>query len=295
MKSMEIAIICVPYQNDVARWGMARGPQALLDAGLIDALHATGHTTLEPVWIELPRSERTRDTVTNLGNLARRTAAEVALALRRPDETFVVVLEGNCTHALGPLGGLAQVKGTPGLAWFDAHGDMHTMQTTTTGLLGGMPYAVALGWEFPDWREAAGLDRPVRPHAAALIGTSDLDPEEIAALASHPILHIDAFALMEAGAGERVAHAIKPRAEEAASWYVHIDLDVAGPQVVPGAMTPAPYWPPRQQLIDAAAAVTRSVPVAVVSLAAYNPEQDQQRLGAAFGIDMLMAVIANKE
>lgn len=292
---MEIAIICVPYQNDVARWGMARGPQALLDAGLIDALRATGHHTLEPIWIELPRSERTRDTVTNLGNLARRTAAEVALALRRPDETFVVVLEGNCTHALGPLGGLAQVKGTPGLAWFDAHADMHTMQTTTTGLLGGMPYAVALGWEFPDWREAASLDHPVRPQAAALIGTSDLDPEEVAALASHPILHIDAFALMEAGAGERVAHAIRPRAKEAAGWYVHIDLDVAGPQVVPGAMTPAPYWPPRHQLIDAAAAVTRSVPVAVVSLAAYNPEQDQQRLGAAFGIDMLVAIIANKE
>ncbi len=292
---MEIAIICVPYQNDVARWGMARGPQAFLDAGLIDALRATGHHTLEPVWIELPRSERTRDTVTNLGNLARRTAAEVALALRRPDETFVVVLEGNCTHALGPLGGLAQVKGAPGIVWFDAHADMHTMQTTTTGLLGGMPYAVALGWEFPDWREAAGLDYPVRPQAAALIGTSDLDPEEVAALVRHPILHLDAFALTEPGAGERVAHAIRPRAREAANWYVHIDLDVAGPQVVPGAMTPAPHWPPRHQLIDAAAAVTRSVPVAVVSLAAYNPEQDQQRLGAAFGIDMLVAVIENKK
>ncbi|HZO76272.1 MAG TPA: arginase family protein [Ktedonobacteraceae bacterium] len=292
---MEIAIICVPYQNDVARWGMARGPQAFLDAGLVDALRATGHHTLEPVWIELPRSERTRDTVTNLGNLARRTAAEVELALRRPDETFVVVLEGNCTHALGPLGGLAQVKGTPGIAWFDAHADMHTMQTTTTGLLGGMPYAVALGWEFPDWREAAGLDHPVRPQAAALIGTSDLDPEEVAALTHHPILHIDASALMEAGARERVAQAIRPRAREAATWYLHIDLDVAGPQVVPGAMTPAPYWPPRHHLVEAVAAVTRSVPVAVVSLAAYNPEQDQQRLGAAFGIDMLMAVIANKE
>lgn len=291
---MDIAIICVPYQNDIARWGVARGPQAYLDAGLVDALRATGHQILEPVWIELPRSERTRDTVTNLGTIAKYTAAEVATALRHP-ETFVVVLEGECTHALGPVGGLAQVKGAPGIAWFDAHGDMNTMETTTSGLLGGMSYAVALGWEFPDWREAAGLDQPVRPQAAALIGTSDLDPPELAALARHPILHIDAEALTPPGAGERVAHAMRQRADEAAGWYMHIDVDVAGTEVVPGCLTPAPYWPPRQHLIDAAAAVTRSVPIDVVSLATYNPGTDPQRLGAAFGIDMLVAVITNKQ
>ena len=291
---MDIAIICVPYQNDVARWGMARGPQAYLDAGLIDALQKAGHHPLEPVWVELKRSERTRDTVTNLGTLAKHTAASVAAALRHP-ATFVVVLEGDCTHAVGPVGGLAQVKGAPGIAWFDAHADMNTMETTTSGLLGGMPYAVALGWEFADWREAAGLAQPVRPQAAALIGTSDLDPEEQAALSRHPILHIDALALTESGARERVAQAIQPRAQHAASWYLHIDIDVAGPEVVPGALTPAPYWPSRQHLIEAATAVTRSVPVDVVSLAAYNPGPDPQRLGAAFGIDMVMAVIANKQ
>jgi arginase len=96
---MEIAIICVPYQNDIARWGVARGPQAYLDAGLLDTLRATGHQILEPVWIELKRSERTRDPVTNLGTLAKYTAASVATPLRRPG-TFVVVLEGECpTHS----------------------------------------------------------------------------------------------------------------------------------------------------------------------------------------------------
>jgi arginase len=38
------------------------------------------------------------------------------------------------------------------------------METTTSGFLGGMPYAVALGWDLDDWRLAAGL-----------IGTSDPD------------------------------------------------------------------------------------------------------------------------
>jgi len=59
---MEIGIICVPFQTDMARWGAARGPQAILDAGLIGRLRASGHTVAEPIWIDFPNSERTRDT-----------------------------------------------------------------------------------------------------------------------------------------------------------------------------------------------------------------------------------------
>src|SRR5215469_11269503 len=104
------------------------------------------------------------------------------------------------------------------------------MATTETGLLGGMPFAVALGWDLEDWRLAAGLEQPVRPEAAALIGTSDLDPAEVEALARHPMLHMDARELMQPGVGERIQAALRPRANEAAAWYVHIDLDVAGPE-----------------------------------------------------------------
>src|SRR5262245_46370835 len=216
---MEIAVVCVPYQTDVARWGAAQGPQAFLDAGLLEQLRARGHTVHEPVWIELPRAERTRDSVTNLGRLAHYTANAVRSGLEE-GAALVLALEGNCTHALGPMGGLAQEgrQGTPGVIWFDAHGDLNTLATTETGLLGGMPYAVALGWEFEDWRLAGGLAEPVRPEAAALLGTSDLDPAEVAALARHPILHVSADEMMAPGVAERVRAALGPRAGEAASW-----------------------------------------------------------------------------
>jgi arginase len=133
---MEIGIVCVPFHTDMGRWGMARGPQAILDAGLIARLHASGHTVAEPIWIDFPNSERTRDTVTNLGRIAARTSAAVRSVLAR-DGAFALVLEGNCTHALGPLGGIAATGAVPGVVWFDAHGDMNTMATTTSGMWGG--------------------------------------------------------------------------------------------------------------------------------------------------------------
>src|ERR1700736_2611589 len=109
---MEIALVCIPYQVDISRWGYARGPQAFLHAGLIDILQANGHHVRDPVWIEIQRAERTRDSVTNLGRIARRTAQAVVEGLQHPG-SIVVALEGDCTKAPGTLGGLSQSKGTP--------------------------------------------------------------------------------------------------------------------------------------------------------------------------------------
>jgi arginase len=227
--------------------------------------------------------------VTNLGRIAARTSAAVRSVLAH-DGAFALVLEGNCTHALGPLGGIAGTGAVPGVVWFDAHGDMNTRATTTSGMWGGMPYAVALGWDLDDWREAAGLREPVRPEAAALVGASDLDPAEIAALEHHPILRLDAAEMQASGVAIRWEAALGARADAAAAWYLHLDVDVAGPDIVPFALTPAPHWPPRAYLVEAAAATARAVACRAMGLAAYDPAGDPERRGAAFAIDMALAV-----
>jgi arginase len=285
---MKISIISVPYSNDVSRWGAANGPQAWLDHGLIGALKKRGHKVGAPVWIELPREKRTRDTITNLGYLAARTSDAVYAALN--SGAFPVVLEGNCTHCVGPAGGVARADGSAGIIWYDAHGDMHTMQTTSTGLIGGMPFGVSMGWDFDDWRERAGLREPVDPAATALIGASDLDPEEEHALATHPIARLDAKDML-IGGGKKTAQLLKKRAKKAAGWYLHYDMDVSGTDEVPGAHTPAPHWPPRQQLIDSVAAAARSVNLRCFGLAAYDPGGDPQRKGAQLGIDIVCAAV----
>jgi arginase len=165
------------------------------------------------------------------------------------------------------------------------------METTTSGFLGGMPYAVALGLDLDDWRLAAGLEPPVRSEAAALIGTSDLDAAEVEVLQRHPILHIDAQELMRTGVGERVQAALRRRAGEASAWYLHMDLDVGGPEQSPGGLTPAPSWPPREHILEAVRATVQALPIKVASLAVYNPAADTDGRGVRFGLDMAMAVV----
>ena len=65
---MRILPILVPYAGDVARWGAARGPAAIWESSLTDALRQHGHAVAAPVEIVFPRERRTRDPITNLGS-----------------------------------------------------------------------------------------------------------------------------------------------------------------------------------------------------------------------------------
>ena len=122
-----------------------------------------------------------------------------------------------------------------------------------------------------------------------MIGASDLDPAELEALLHNPILRFDALEMVKSGVAERIQAALRPRANEAQAWYMHIDLDVAGPEENPGNLTPAPHWPPRQHIIEAARSAAQTVPVKVASLAVYNPAGDVNGRGVRFGLDMAIA------
>ena len=281
---MKIAIVAVPYGHDVARWGYAQGPDYFLQHGLVDALEEHGHTVLQPVYAHLPRERRTRDTVTNLGRLNASVSDLVVEALQDQD-VLVLALEGNCTHAPGVAGGIFRSFGGVGVVWYDAHGDLHTMRTSETGFWGGMPYAVTLGWDLDDWREAAGLARPVSPGAAAIFGTSDLDRAERDAIARSGLAHLDARDLTP----ERVQCALEPRRKAAPAWYLHIDMDVAGPEA-PGVVTPAPYWPARDQLIQSAVKTAQTVPLVAMSLSSINPPGDPEARAPRLGRDLAVAV-----
>ncbi len=286
---MHISPILVPYDHDIARWGTATGPRTLVAGGLLDRAREAGHTVAAPVEIALPRDERTRDSVTNLGRIGARLSVAVAEAVSRPDG-FALVLAGNCPHAVGAVGGLARAGFAPGIVWYDAHGDLNTFATTETGFIGGLPFAVALGWDLDDWREACGLTQPVRPEAAALIGANDLDPAEIEALERHPIGRLDGSELDATGARTRAL--LEPRCNAAEAWYLHLDFDVVGPEHVPGATTPSPAPADGAAVLASLRSTAATVNVRVATLATYHAAGDPGRRGLPFIFAALEAILS---
>ncbi|MEV0567323.1 arginase family protein [Dactylosporangium sp. NPDC050588] len=88
-----------------------------------------------------------------------------------------VVISGDCTTVLGTVAGLQRRGVDPAIVWFDAHGDVQTLETTTSGYIGGMPLRVLVGYRPELIADRLGI-RALAEERAVLVDARDLDPAE---------------------------------------------------------------------------------------------------------------------
>jgi arginase family enzyme len=123
-----------------------------------------------------------------------------------------------CAAALATLPVLARHRPDACVVWFDAHGDLNTPQTSSTGYLGGMALAAPAGL----WN--SGLGNGLRLANIILVGARDLDPPEQALVESGSIRLVAPG--QDSPQELRAALAGRPA-------YVHLDCDVLSPGIVP--------------------------------------------------------------
>ncbi len=216
--------------------GMERTPAAVRAAGLLDRLAArpglcdtaiedAGDAPVEPGWASDP-DRRAKNRAALLVNLPRITSAAAdALAARR-DDTRLFALGGDCTSHAAALAGLRRARPdrTLALAWFDAHGDFNTPDTTPSGNVWGMPFAMACGRGDADL--VAAVDGPtVDPRHAALLGGQVLDETESRMLAASPIAHFGAGMLGTPAGIAALTGWAAAAAAEVGGLYIAFDLD----------------------------------------------------------------------
>ena len=207
-------------------------------------------------------------------------AAVVADAAGRG--TRPVVMSGDCTTALGTVAGLQRAGADPGIVWFDAHGDVQTLETTASGYLGGLPLRLLAGYRPELMAGRLGL-RAVPEEQIVLAGARDLDPPEISYLAGARIRRAEVADLAVGGLPDG------PLPD--GPLYVHVDLDVIDPAGVPGLRYPAPGGPTPGQVGDAVRHLLGSGRVAAVGIACtWHPGH-----GAAAGVGRyLRAALASE-
>jgi arginase len=173
-----------------------------------------------------------------------------------------LALLGECTLTPAVTAGLRRSHPDLALVWLDAHGDLNTPETSPSGFLGGMPFAVLLGWCHEPLRLAAGLDPPLPERRAALVGARDLDPGER-----------DAIERSQLVVSDDVAGALAALPSDA-PIHVHLDGDVLDPSAAPGVDFPAPGGWSEERLRDELAALARTGRVVGVSVCCGNPRRD---------------------
>jgi arginase len=161
-----------------------------------------------------------------LSTLGDAAADQIAAVARSGGPATVV--SGDCLVSLATVTGLQRAGLDPALIWFDAHGDVHTLETTTSGYLGGLSLRLVLG-AHADLLTPLSL-RPIAAERTVLVGARDLDPAEETFLAGSPIRRstvagLDADAL------------------PGGPLIVHVDVDVIDAAELPELLFPAPGGP----------------------------------------------------
>ena len=228
-----IAIVGIPTSLGGHLAGMELTPHGLRSAGLVEVLRGrplladadlrdAGDLVIEPGFRPDP-DPRAKNRAA-IAEFLPRAAARIGELTG--DGTRPLVLGGDCTAHAGAMAGLRRAR--PGarlaIAWFDAHGDFNTPDTTPSGNVWGMPFAMICGRGDPDLVAAA--DGPtVREEDAILLGGQVLDETESRMLATSRVTHLGAGTLGTDG-GQAALHgwaqAVAARVD---GLYVAIDLD----------------------------------------------------------------------
>lgn len=165
---MDLQLIAVPYDSGNYRARMGAGPEALLAAGLERALERQGYR-VHTKMAEHPDDSWHAEIQTGF-ELMRMVSNAVREA--RESGRLPIVLAGNCNTAVGTIAGLGDGVG---IAWFDAHGDFNTPETTTSGFLDGTAVAIITG---RCWKQLAvtipGF-QPIPDERVCIVGARDID------------------------------------------------------------------------------------------------------------------------
>lgn len=275
---MNLTIIGVPTSAGAYGIGQDRAPQALRDAGLIDALTNAGHDVQDAGDTPPARfaPDPTRPTAQNLArvvDVARTVRGVVANTLA--DGRIPLLLGGDCTITLGVVAGVLDHHPDAHLAYLDGDIDLSTPAATRSGILDAMVIAHLLDIDGVAPELATiGASRPLLPGSrVALIGHERdlLDDADVALLRQHDTLMVDANDLRRT-----LDDALTPALDrlDAHPRIVHFDVDAVDSTDLP--LAEFPHFNTGLSLNDATQILRhlcRPDPVALVVTEA-NPDHD---------------------
>ncbi len=126
---------------------------------------------------------------------------------------FPVLTSSDCSICMTTFRAVIRHAPDARVLWLDAHGDFNTPDTTPSGFLGGMCLAAACGrWD-------AGFEPALDPSRVLMCGVRDLDPGERVLVETAGVPVARPAEVADALRGARV--------------YVHLDMDVLDPSILP--------------------------------------------------------------
>ena len=205
------------------------------------------------------------------------------------DDLITIGLEANCNGLLGMLAGLKYDSDgnarRVGLVFYDSHGDFNTPETTLSGMLGGMPVAVAAGHALHYRRQTTGRAAPWPMSPMRGGGVRDLDPLEADRFREYEVRQVSVQDIRDIN--DNFRRQFQALADEVDVVYVHVDMDVLEPDEVPGHGLAVPDGPSSKALGAAIGVMfenPKTVALGIASTPSFNADPDGRSRQAALNL-----------
>jgi arginase len=284
------------------RRGVDMGPSAFRIAGLRERLSALGLQVVDHGDLVAPIPETKA-----LGDPAKKYIREIARVCERLYKTSLaalehggipVVLGGDHSLGAGSVAATAEFvrrEDKPlGLIWVDAHGDMNTPATSTSGNVHGMPLAALLGGEPVELSRIGGFSPKVLPEHTVLIGIRNLDDRE-KEIVRNSRVHV--FTIKDI---DRAGIALIGEQALANAWkgtggvHVSFDMDVCDPSIAPGVGTPVKGGLDYREAHMVMEMVSDSGLLRALDLVEVNPILDDRNMTAILGAELASSALGKK-
>ena len=294
-----VHIIGVPLDLGGARRGVDMGPSAFRIAGLGDRISELGRVVVDQGDLPsaIPETQHEVDpTKKYINEIARVCRGLYEMALRSHEAgALPLVLGGDHSLAAGSVAASAdfvrQMTSYPlGLIWVDAHGDMNTPQTTTTGNVHGMPLAALLGQE-PSELAAIGSSPSVLPQHTVLVGIRNLDEKEKHKIRGSGVHVFTMKDIDREGIATIAERAIALASAGTGGVHVSFDMDACDPMHAPGVGTPVRGGLDYREAHMVMELVADSQRLVALDLVEVNPTLDIRNTTAEFGTELALSAL----
>ncbi|OYY94577.1 MAG: arginase [Hydrogenophilales bacterium 28-61-23] len=222
-----------------------------------------------------PSDNQSHTPATRIAELCRHLADEVDQALNAGE--FPVVLGGDHSIAAGTWSGVARHAGAPiGLLWIDAHLDSHTLETSYSGAIHGMPLAFLLGRGDKRLLELGLPGGQLVPAHSVVFGARSFEPEEVEFLAGMRVRVIGRGEIEQRGFQAAFEEALAIVAGAPMGFGVSFDLDALDPATAPGVGSPEPYGLAANDVLNGLHRLVRTPGLRCLEIVEYNPDRDRQ-------------------
>jgi arginase len=297
-----VSLIYVPLFLGGSHRGASMGPAAMRVAELPERIKALGFKVAEEVDIDVPHSVCwwDKDSQSKCVPEIYEVSAAVADAVESAMDAgnLPITIGGDHSLAIGSIAGASSYfrkrEETLGLIWFDAHGDINTPDTTASGNVHGMPFAVSLGLGDEKLVNLKGFSPKVPAKRSVLIGIRDVDPPERDMINQTGITPFTMKEIDHLGLGRVTDMALEAAGSDVNGIHVSFDIDVIDPDVAPGVSTASRGGLSYRESHLALELLAESELVRSIDIVELNPAFDVRNKTAELAVELILSALGKR-